>query len=125
MPLLDYLFPCVYHQILHIMLTDCSETVYLVYTESIESSTFSFSCFCCYSLFKFFNYCFESFGFDAILPSQLIFSFMFDVLPSIFKPILNLTQIFPESCYTIFNFPFPVWFFQLFFVGNNTYFVAH
>ena len=38
-----------------------------------------------------------------MLPSKSIFSSMFDVLPSVFKPIFNLTQIFPESCNIILN----------------------
>ena len=79
--------------------------------------TLDFSCFCCYSLFQFFSYHFKLFGLDAILPSQFIFSSMVDVLPLTFKPILNLTQIFPESCNIIFISPFPVRFFKLFFVG--------
>ena len=56
--------------------------------------TFEFSCFCWVFLFQIFSYLFKSFGLDAILPSQFIFSSMFDFIPPTFKPILNLTQIF-------------------------------
>ena len=87
--------------------------------------TFEFSCFCCYSSLQFFSYRFKSFGRDTILPSQFIFSSMFDVLPSTFKSILNLTQIFLKSWNIISNSSFPVRFFTFFFVGNNSYFVAH
>ena len=87
--------------------------------------TLEFSCICCYSSFQFFSYRFKSFGVDAILPSEFIFSSMFDVLPSTFKPILNLTQIFLESCNIIFNSPFSVRYFKFFFVGSNTYFSAY
>ena len=76
--------------------------------------TVEFFCFCCYFLFQFLSYRFKSFGLDAILSSKFIFSSMFDVLPSTFKPILNLIQIFQGSCNIIFNSPFPLRFFKVF-----------
>ena len=101
------------------MFSDCSGTVLSILSHW-SLVTFELSCFCCYSLLQFFSYRFKTFGLDAVLPFQFIFFSVFAVLPSTFKPVLKLTQIFPGSC-NILNWTFPVRFFTFFFVGNNTF----
>ena len=84
------------------MLFECSETV-----SHLRLVTFEFSCFCCYSLLKFFSYCLN--------PLALM---LYYLLSSSFVLFLIFFRQFDsdlsENSNIIFNCPYTVWFFKLF-----------